>query len=64
MCVELRIYVCVGLARTVLTVYLMISLQKTLYIHRTYMVLANPVHVCVRVCGCVHVMALSILLML
>ena len=40
----------VGLARTVytpyMTVYLMISLPKIPYIHRIYMVLANPNHVC------------------
>jgi hypothetical protein len=40
---------CLGLARTVytpyMTVYLMISLPKGPYIHRIYMVLANPIHV-------------------
>jgi len=37
-----------------MTVYMVISLPKTPYIHRIYMVLANPIYVllCARVCVC------------
>jgi hypothetical protein len=42
-----------------MTVYLVISLPTIPYIHRIYMVLANPMYVsksvCVNFCACVHV---------
>ena len=42
-----------------MTVYLVISLPKIPYIHRVYMVLANPMYVCacVYVCVCVYACA-------
>ena len=44
-----------------MTVYLVISLPKIPYIHRIYMVLANPTHVCAL---CFHLRAVTDMLAL
>jgi hypothetical protein len=48
-----------------LTVYLVMSLPKLLYIHRIYMVVANPNYqdqacICTRMCVCLHAHTLTL----